>query len=73
MSNAGRDSKRYKLILCDWIEGVWTKTEIFFDTMRQAKNYANANGLRVKIYTNGGRLILADYSDDLDYCELYCM
>jgi bifunctional ADP-heptose synthase (sugar kinase/adenylyltransferase) len=50
-------NKDYSVIIFDWIEGVLTKTEYFFETIEEAKKFVETQTGDIKIYNQDKQVV----------------
>ena len=50
-------NKDYSVVIFDWIEGTLTKTEYFFETIDEAKNFVETQTGDIKIYNQDKQVI----------------
>lgn len=70
-SKSNRHKKRYTVVVCEWQNGVWTKTEFLFDTFGQAKHFAKKTEARCKVYGLSG-ILEYDNEYDCEHTSPYC-
>ena len=56
-NTAKNNNKDYSVVIFDWIEGVLTKTEKFFKTVEEAKEFVEGQTGDIKIYNQDKQVI----------------
>jgi hypothetical protein len=62
--NKKEKNKSYKVIVIDWVNGVLTKFQKIFPSLKDAKDYAETEDREVKIYDDEEKIIFLETKKD---------